>query len=62
MMPSTNKAYATGSSFAKAESLRSRCRGRGRGRDRWSAVLEAEGLLFDDWDGVNPGNGTSREM
>ena len=34
--------------------------GRGRGSGRLSAVREAEGLLFEDCEGVEPGKGTSR--
>jgi hypothetical protein len=60
VIPSTNKAYATGSSFANTESFFSMCSGRGLGRGRESTVLEAEGLLFEDCEEVEPGKGTSR--
>ncbi len=59
--PSTKVAYATGSSFANDGSFLSRCKGRGRGVGPWSAVLEADGLLLEEWAGVSPGNGASRE-
>lgn len=36
------------------------CSGRGLGRGRESTVREAEGLLFEDCEGVEPGKGTSR--
>ena len=60
VIPSTNDAYATGSSFAKAESFFSMCSGRGLGGGLESTVREAEGLLFEDCDGVEPGKGTLR--
>ena len=60
VIPSTNKAYATGSSFANVESFLCIWSGRGLGRGRESTVREAEGLLFEDCTGVEPGNGTSR--
>lgn len=59
--PSTKWEYATASSFARAGSFLSRYNGRGRGSGRRSPALDAEGLLFEDVDGVDPGNGTSRD-
>lgn len=60
VIPSTNKAYARGSSVTKADSFLAMCSGRGLGRGRESTVREAEGLLFEDCEGVEPGKGTSR--
>ncbi len=42
VIPSTNKAYATESSFATTESFFSMCSGRGLGRGCESTVLEAK--------------------
>jgi len=47
VIPSTNKAYATESSFATTESFFSMCSGRGLGRGCESTVLEAKELLFE---------------
>ena len=57
---STNIPYAAASSFANTESFRVKCRGRGRREARWSKLCDAEGLLFEEWDGVELGYGTSR--